>query len=128
MIRKQSPTIQPVSEADNILFDFQHLQPCSYTAAERDGAFFISFLDHLRKFGQLRWSTLYTTQRHGFGTETMEVSSLCAYAQERVPADIKKLLVLRATGNNHVFLGYRMGNVFHILFLEYRFGDIYSHG
>lgn len=44
-----------------------------------------------------------------------------------VPSGLGKLLVLRATGNNHAFLGYRDGNVFQVLFIEYHFGDIYNH-
>lgn len=34
---------------------------------------------------------------------------------------------LRATGDNHSFLGYRTEDVFQILFIEYQFGDIYQH-
>ena len=45
-----------------------------------------------------------------------------------VPSGLTKLLVLRATGNNHAFLGYRDGSVFQVLFIEYKFGDIYNHG
>ena len=32
------------------------------------------------------------------------------------------------SGNNHAFLGYRDGSVFQVLFIEYKFGDIYNHG
>lgn len=30
-------------------------------------------------------------------------------------------------GDNHVFLGYRQQNTFEVIFIEYNFGDIYSH-
>ena len=33
-----------------------------------------------------------------------------------------------ATGDNHVFLGYRQQNTFEVIFIEYNFGDIYTHG
>ena len=41
--------------------------------------------------------------------------------------DVTKLYVFRATGDNHAFLGYRNGNVFNVLFIEYAFGDVYKH-
>lgn len=48
-------------------------------------------------------------------------------AQVHVPIGMASLLVFRATGDNHVFLGYREGNVFQVIFIEYQFGDVYSH-
>ena len=48
-------------------------------------------------------------------------------AQVHVPIGMESLLVFRATGANHVFLGYREGNVFQVIFIEYQFGDVYSH-
>ena len=38
------------------------------------------------------------------------------------------MLHYRATGDNHVFLGYRDNNVFQVIFIEYQFGDVYVHG
>lgn len=69
-----------------------------------------------------------TTQRHGFGTESIDVALLKEGAKEMVPSGLTKLLVPRATGNNHALLGYRDGSVFQVLFIEYKFGDIYKHG
>ena len=51
-----------------------------------------------------------------------------SYVKAKNPSGLTKLLVLRATGNNHAFLGYRDGSVFQVLFIEYKFGDIYNHG
>ena len=76
----------------------------------------------------MTWDEIRTTQRHGFGSETIGVTKLSRKALQRVPFGLRKLIVLRATGDNRVFLGYRDGNMFQILFIEYRFGDIYVHG
>ena len=75
----------------------------------------------------MSWDDIRTTQRHGLGSETIKVDSLSKKAKDLVPSGLRKLLVLRATGDNHAFLGYRDGNVFQVLFIEYSFGDIYSH-
>lgn len=53
---------------------------------------------------------------------------MTAAAQTHVPKGMDSLLVFRATGDNHVFLGYREENVFQVIFIEYQFGDVYQHG
>ena len=35
---------------------------------------------------------------------------------------------ISAVGNNLPFIGFREGKIFHILFIETAFGDIYNHG
>lgn len=44
-----------------------------------------------------------------------------------IPNEIQKFLVLRATGDNHPFLGYRDKDTFQVVFLEAEFGDVYKH-
>lgn len=57
----------------------------------------------------------------------MPVKSLNVSAQNLVPAGVDTLQVMRATGDNKVFLGVRNENVFNVMFIEHNFGDIYSH-
>ena len=111
-----------------ISFGFSEVRDVSYIDAKRDASFFLDFIRHLRQFCLLTWDDIRSTQRHGFGSETIEVDRLSQKAMRWVPAGLKKLLVLRATGDNHAFLGYRDGNIFQILFIEYCFGDVYRHG
>lgn len=127
MIRKLSPQTGGQIKAPNVVFGFSELREISFKDAKRDSAFFVDFILHLRKFCQLSWDDIRTTQRHGLGSETIKVDSLSKKAKDLVPSGLRKLLVLRATGDNHAFLGYRDGNVFQVLFIEYSFGDIYSH-
>jgi len=42
-------------------------------------------------------------------------------------AEIKDLVVFRATGDNRAFLGIRNDDIFHIVFIEENFGDVYEH-
>lgn len=128
MIKKR-PLVAVVSEPRNSLsFGFKDLRDISYVKAKNDSVYFVDFIQHLRKFSALNWNDVRTTQRHGLGTESIEVECLKEGAKAMVPSGLTKLLVLRATGNNHAFLGYRDGSVFQVLFIEYKFGDIYNHG
>ena len=107
-----------------IVFGFSKLQPLSYPNST-DVNFFINYLGRLKKLCELEWDVIWTTHKHGFGTETIPASSLKQSAQNLVPPKITKLLVLRATGDNRSFLGYRDDNVFQVIFIEANFGDIY---
>ncbi len=88
--------------------------------------FFINYLDRLSKLSTLSWKEIATQPRHGLGYEFMPISAI----KPNVPVtpDSNKLMVFRATGDNHVFIGYRVGSVFNVLFIEAQFGDIYDHG
>ena len=112
----------------NIVFGFSQLQEYSYTNAKNDSAFFIDFLGRLKKFSGLDWNTVWTTNRHSFGSELISCTRLHPTARNLVPSEVDKLIVLRAKGDNHPFLGIREGNTFQVLFIEYQFGDIYNHG
>lgn len=111
-----------------VSFDFSEVRDVSFIKARNDSKFFIDYIHHLKSFCNMTWDEIRTTQRHGFGSETIGVNSLTRSALQNVPFGLGKFIVLRATGNNHVFLGYRDGDMFQVLFIEYRFGDIYDHG
>lgn len=126
MIKKQAlPSVQILTP--KVVFGFEKLREMSYTNAKNDSKYFIDFISRLRRYCQLNWNDLRTTQRHGYGTETITVDKLKQGVQKQTPSGLKKLLVLRSTGDNHVFLGYREKDVFQVLFIEYSFGDIYCH-
>jgi hypothetical protein len=44
-----------------------------------------------------------------------------------ITPDVKSLHVFRATSDNLPFIGLQIENVFRILFIETKFGDIYDH-
>ena len=44
-----------------------------------------------------------------------------------ITPDIKELHVFRATGSNKVFVGLQQEDVFHIIFIEAEFGQVYKH-
>ena len=115
------------NDRQKVVFGFSEIRDVSYVTARNDSKFFIDYIHHLKSFCSMTWDVIRTTQRHGFGSEIIDVHRLTQKALRCVPSGLRKLIVLRATGKNHVFLGYRDGSVFQILFVEYHFGDIYAH-
>jgi hypothetical protein len=113
--------------SEKIVFGFSEIRPYSYVDSHNDSSFFISFLDRLKKLSSIDWNTANTSGRHSFGMEKMYVCDMTKAAQTHVPEGMESLLVFRATGDNHVFLGYREDNIFQVIFIEYQFGDVYSH-
>lgn len=125
---KAVKTKEPViKKAEKVSFSFAELRTYSYDKARKDGSFFIKFLERLSKISSLDWDTVDKSERHSYGTETMPVSMLAEAAKKKAPSGVEKLKVFRSMGDNHVFLGYREDNTFHVVFIEYKFGDIYKH-
>ena len=124
-----APHIAGQGSREQISFSFENLQEYSYTDARNDSSFFISFLERLQKLCCLGWTEIAKSQRHAFGFETIKVSALNKRARNRMNQypDITKLYCFRATGDNHVFLGYRTEGIFNVLFIEYAFNDVYQH-
>lgn len=106
-IKKQQPIASPVGRTPaKVVFGFSELKDISYTNGEKDGKFFIKFLGRLKQLSQLGWDAVNVSAKHSFGWEVMDVKSMIRTAQQSVPAGMDKLLVFRATGDNHVFLGF----------------------
>lgn len=127
-IKKSQPKAAEIRKSqDRIVFGFSELKPYSYVNGRNDAVFFIEFLERLKKLSSIDWNTANVSGRHSFGLEKMNISGMTECAKNHVPEGMKSLLVFRATGDNHAFLGYRDGNVFQIIFLEYQFGDVYNH-
>ena len=114
-------------QQDNIVFGFSEIRPFSYIDCRNDSGFFISFIERLKKLSSLTWKVIGTSGRHSFGLEKIETKYLTPGAKTHVPNGMESLLVFRATGDNHAFLGYRDGNTFQIVFIEHDFGDVYKH-
>lgn len=124
-LKEAEPTLK--NDPPKIAFGFSALYEISYTDATKKGDFFIRMLSRLKKLSNITWAQAETSGRHSFGTEKLPVTRLNDGVRLRVPAGMDSLIVFRATGDNHAFLGYRDGNVFQIIFIEYKFGDIYKH-
>lgn len=110
-------------ELDYPIFCFRYLQ----TVPKRDFKFYSDFIQRLKKISSLTWKQINDAGRHGFGIEKMPVDQIIPQLPKFVTPEITHLLVFRANGDNRPFLGLRRGTVFHIIFLEETFGDVYVH-
>lgn len=112
------------AETDYPIFCFKHLE----IKPKKDYKFYTDFLLRLKMISNASWELIEKSNRHGIGTETMDVSKIKVKLPPFVTPDVKHLSVFRANGDNRPFLGIRNKNLFHVIFLEEKFGDIYDHG
>ena len=110
-------------QVDYPVFCFRHLQ----TQAKSDYKFYADFIERLKKISSLNWNEILVADRHGFGTEKIPISQIKPMLPRFITPEISDLIVFRANGDNRPFLGLRNGSVFHIIFLEEKFGDVYNH-
>ena len=110
-------------QVDYPVFCFRHLQ----TKAKSDYKFYADFIERLKKISSLNWNEILVADRHGFGTEKIPVGQIKPMLPKFITPEIADLIVFRANGDNRPFLGLRNGSVFHIIFLEEKFGDVYNH-
>lgn len=112
------------TKIDYPVFCFKHLQ----LDCKGDHKFYYQFVERLNKLCNLPWNTINNSARHSFGFEKLPVNKIKPDLPKFITPDVKDLLVFRATGDNRPFLGIRRNNIFHIIFLEERFDDVYNHG
>ena len=127
--------IKPVEEEEDSverkyfypLFSFKHLQTSVSYKNSNDSKFFVDFLERLHKLSVLGWEEIRKFQRHSFGMEKIPIDKIKPQCPSFITPDIKELHVFRATGSNNVFIGLQQGNIFHVIFIEADFGDVYNH-
>lgn len=111
-------------EDGNVIFDFSKLTPLSYTDCGGT-KFFVSLLDRLKVYSSMSWEGVRQTQRHGFGSELMDINSRNFSPQvvNIAPKGGAKFIILRSSGDNRGMCGLRAGNAFQVYLIEYRHGD-----
>lgn len=117
--------IESYLKIDYPLFCFRHLQHTSFTEC-RDISFFPNFMKRLKNLSELGWNEIQTTQRHGFGMEKIPQEIIKPQLPTIITPEVR-LFAFRAAVNNLPFVGFREGKIFHIIFIETTFGDIYDH-
>ncbi len=122
----EQPHIHKGIIIDYPIFCFKYLQTSSIKSCN-DYKFFLDFIFRLQKLGELGWKEINKSARHSFGTEKIPVSSIKPDLPGIITEDVDELIVFRANGSNLPFLGIRKPGVFHIIFIETKFGDIYNH-
>jgi hypothetical protein len=90
--------------------------------------FYAEFIVRMKKLSNLGWNSIDLADRHGFGYEKIPLARIKIKNMPSIIApEVTNLTVFRATGDNRAFLGIRIEDVFHIIFIEENFGDVYDH-
>jgi hypothetical protein len=74
---------------------------------------------------EMSWNQIILTPKHGLGTENMPANQI----KPKIPecfGDREQFIVLRYSGNLPM-VGVRIGDVFHVLWIEKHFGDVCDH-
>ena len=93
-----------------------------------DPKFFINFIKRLNKLSVLGWEEIRLSHRHSFGMESIPKHQI--RHTELLPSFITRevdLHLFRAVGDNRVLVGLQEGKLYHVFFLEAKFGDISRH-
>lgn len=83
-------------------------------------------MKRLCKLSELGWSGINISHRHSFGMEKLTQDMIKPQLPPIITPEVQ-LFAFRAAGNNLPFVGFREGKIFHIIFIETSFGDIYNH-
>lgn len=94
----------------------------------KDFEFYRLFIERLNKISSLDWNQISADKRHGFGFEKIPRDIIKLQLPPFITPEVDHLLAFRACGDNRPFLGFRNENIFHVIFIEEKFGDVYDHG
>ena len=118
--------IDQMAQIDYPLFSFKHLQKVSFDGDVK-AKFFQDFLLRLKKYSDLGWKQMAIEKRHGYGWEFMPQERMKKQLPAAVTPEVQ-LMVLRSANDNRAMVGFREWNIFHVIFIEANFNDIYKHG
>lgn len=107
------------------IFSFKYLQDVSINKTNNHKLFY-DFLIRLKKLSELGWKEINKSGKHSFGKEIIPQNMIKHQLPSIITPEVN-LYAFRAKGDNHPFVGYRENNIFHILYIEANFGDIYDH-
>lgn len=91
-------------------------------SVEQQAAFALA----LQKRCEMTWKDITLADRHGLGSEMLPAGQI----KPQIPnsfRDRDKFLVIRYNGNLPM-VGIRILDVFHVLWIERDYGDVYDHG
>lgn len=107
------------------VFCLHYMQPCfGVDCLDHKGG--SAFAKKLQQMASMRWKELITSGRHGHGSEHIPKTQI----RGPVPAkfqDQERFMVFRYHGKLPM-AGVRINDVFHVLWIERQFGDLYDHG
>lgn len=108
------------------LFCLNHLHPDYDVKALEDKEKQAQLALTMHKCAQMRWIDIHQARRHGAGTESIPADQILAPIPPKF-ADQDKFTAFRYRGLLPM-VGVRINEVFHVLWIERQFGEVYDHG
>lgn len=129
--KKTAEAFAPIPPATNYdemtpKFCLAYLQKGFDVASLPDKEAKAAFADALAIRAKMTWRALKAAPKHGLGLETIGESSIRAPIPEAFQ-DQEKFLVFRYYGKLPM-AGVRILDVFHVIWIEPKFNDLYDHG
>ena len=119
--------VETLTSINYPLFSFRYFNDVSLRDCVNP-QFFISFLNRLKKLSVLGWEEIRQSNRHSYGMEPIPQNQV--KHNGLLPSFVTReveLHVFRAVGDNRVMVGLQEGKLFHVFFVEAKFGEIFSH-
>lgn len=119
--------VETMTKIDYPLFSFRYFKNVSAKDCT-DYKFFLDYITRLQKLSELGWDEIRKSHPHSFGMEPMPKTQIRhnGLLPDFVTREVD-LHVFRAVGDNRVMVGLQEGKIFHVFFIEAKFGEISSH-
>lgn len=118
--------IERISYIDYPLFSFKYLQEVSFVDKSIQIKFFQTLLIRLKKYSELGWNGMSTSRKHDYGWEYLPQEQMKQQLPSIITPEVD-LMILRSSNDNRSMVGFREWNIFHVIFIEAIFNDIYNH-
>lgn len=122
-IKDPSPAITGTREQPRFCLTYLSEDYCVERLEQKGQA---RFARALRSRSKMTWNQITFADRHGLGSETLPAKDIKPALPPRF-RDSEKVLVLRYD-DRLPMVGVRVGDTFHVLFIEKKYGDLYDHG
>lgn len=119
--------VETLANIDYPLFSFRYFKNVSAKDC-KDAKFFLDYITRLQKLSELGWDEIRKSHPHSYGMEPMPQAQI--HHNGLLPSFVTKevdLHVFRAVGDNRVMVGLQEGKIYHVFFVEAKFGDISPH-
>lgn len=110
---------------DYPLFSFKYLQKVSFDGDVK-AKFFQDFLLRLKKYSDIGWKQMAIEKRHDYGWEFLTHDRMKCKLPVEITPEVQ-LMVLRSANDKRAMVGFREWNIYHIIFIEAVFNEIYEH-
>lgn len=94
----------------------------------KDYKFLSGVITRFHKFSEFGWENIRFSHKHSLGMESIPIDEITSESPSIVTPDVKKVHLLRASGDNRAMIGLQEGKIFHVFFIAANFTDFYTHG